>query len=113
MRGRVEVAHNHDNLTRCVWPCPLFEQPRTEPADNYRIDHYYSLQAGGEYEEGHIFCTIAEGERIQTQLRIGLPGVEVYVEPGGEYDYTTEQSDAETISASIIHDSGFALVKGN
>lgn len=72
-----------------------------------RYDHYYSLEAI-EVEDGHIFCTIFEGEKIQRILRKALPDVEINVEPGGEYDYTTEDgTSAATIAADILNNTGF------
>lgn len=75
------------------------EQP-IETVD-YRIDHYYSIHFGG-FEEGHIFCTLAEGKEIEATLQLALPDADVTIEPGGEYDYTTESSTAAVIAADII-----------
>lgn len=76
-------------------------------SESYRIDHYYSLQADGEFEEGHLFVTPEEGEEIRRILSKELPGVEVIVEPGGLYAYSSEGEEADVIAASILHNSGF------
>lgn len=78
-------------------------------AGEYRVDHYYILETPEEHEEGHIFCTPNEGVKIQSILRKRFPDVSISVEPGGEYDYSTEEDDAEIIAESIIHDSGFRV----
>jgi hypothetical protein len=74
-----------------------------------RYDHYYSIEGDGEFEEGHIFCTIAEGERLQNLISAEMPDyVTVTIEPGGEYDYTTEDgTSAEDVADDIVRSSGF------
>lgn len=77
-------------------------------ANEYRIDHYYAIEGDGEIEEGHIFCTPAEGQFLRTFLMNRAPtDVAVTVEAGGEYDYTTEETDVSAIAQDIWRDSGF------
>ena len=80
-----------------------------EVPETYRIDHYYSIEGEGEFEEGHIFCTPAEAQEIESILKAKFPEPDfnVEVEGGGEYDYSTEGMTAADIAADIIADSGF------
>lgn len=75
-----------------------------------RYEFYYSLQSeDGEVEDGKVFCTSEEADRIEAALRAGLPDwVEITVEGGGEYDFTTEGgATPESVAADILSMSGF------
>jgi hypothetical protein len=85
-------------------------RPEEQMVSDQRYDHYYSLEADGEFEDGHIFCTIAEGVEIKAALRAALPDVDINVELGGEYDFTTDDgTTAEAIAADIAMMSGFLI----
>lgn len=75
-------------------------------SEDYRIEHYYSL-AAEEFEEGTIFCTPAEAEHIRAALEAALPDVEVTMEGGAEYDYSTENATAAEVAAAILAHTGF------
>lgn len=68
-------------------------------------DHYYTIETKKDFIDGHIFCTIAEAEEIEQELKKAFPKARhLSVSYGGDYDYTTEagQMTAAEVADSII-----------
>lgn len=80
------------------------------------FDYYYSIDADGEFAEGHILATLSQAAAIEKAIiarmaAMGYSKPEVRISLGGEYDYAydEEDDDYEAYAKDIIDDGGFAI----
>jgi len=87
---------------------------------DYPRDYYYSIEAGGEFVEGHILMTTRQARYIEKALKkrmlyLGYSKAVFVIEPGGEYDYTydDDDDDYEKYASAIINDAGYTIQPGS
>ena len=87
---------------------------------DYPRDYYYSIEAGGEFIEGHILMTTRQSRYMEKALRkrmldLGYSKADFVIEPGGEYDYAydDDDDDFEKYAAEIIKHAGYTIQPGS
>lgn len=82
---------------------------------DYPKDYYYSIEAGGEFVEGHILMTSRQSRYMEKAIRkrmleMGYSKPTLVIETGGDYDYIYDEDDDdfEAYAKEIIDIGGFA-----
>ena len=87
---------------------------------DYPKDYYYSIEAGGEFSEGHLLVTDKQAAALERAIKarlvvLGYNDFAVQIDEGGEYDYAydEEDDDFDGYAAAIVHDKGFTIQPGS
>jgi hypothetical protein len=87
---------------------------------DYPKDYYYSIEAGGEFVEGHILMTTRQSRYMEKALKkrmldLGYSRAIFTVMPGGEFDYTFDEDDDdyEKYAAEIVKNAGYTIQPGS